>query len=329
MRDDGDVGVVGAVAARRNIYRHVDVADLALQSLLDAEAGVGYGDVHRVEVDGRNLEDAPAAHDAEAAQAGGALLALPLYLVVFIDVPQVVWAAVFQDLPVGRVRLALECFGMEDGGGSESVLGVSAHVDVELAALGLGADAQVLQRAADDAHRVTLEVGESDEYVGCGYRLGHVCLFQQVALRDVHPEVGGAEPAVGAYERAAQRGGAVAVALGGQQYVELAGTRAVWRIGRSGGVADERPAAEFLDAVGQRARIDGAKVSGVVPLAAVYLDCHNIVGADHFVQLCGVEDRCHLRHQAGLCGFRMSVHPIDFGIGHFSPSLIIFCPCIV
>ena len=183
---------LGAVAARRDVYRHVDVADLVVERLLHAQAGVGDGDVNRVEVDGRDLEDAPAAHDAEAAKAGGALLALPLNLVVLVDVPEVVRAAVFEQFPVRRVRLALEGFGVEDGGGAESVVGVSAHVNVELAALGLRADAEVLERAADDAHSVSLEVGERDKHVGGGYRFGYVGFLQQVSFGDVHPEVGGA-----------------------------------------------------------------------------------------------------------------------------------------
>ena len=124
--DYGDVGMVGAVAARGYVNRHVDVPDLALERLLDAQAGVCYGDVHGVEVDGRDLQDAPAAHDAEAAQAGGALVALPFEFVVLVDVPEVEGAAVFENLPVRRVGLALEGFGMEDGGGSETVVGVSA-----------------------------------------------------------------------------------------------------------------------------------------------------------------------------------------------------------
>ena len=69
-------------------------------------------------------------HNAEAAQAGGAALAVPLQLIVFVDVIQVERAAVFQYLPIGRVRLALEALRMEDSGGAVAVVGMAAHMDV-------------------------------------------------------------------------------------------------------------------------------------------------------------------------------------------------------
>ena len=288
--------MVAAVTARRDVYRHVDVADLAVQHLLDTQAGVRDGDVDSVEVDRRNLQDSLAAHHAEAAETGCALLALPLELVVLVDIPQVEWAAVFKELPVGSVGLALERLRVEDSGSAESVVRVAAHVDVQLAALGLRADAQVLESAANDAHAVTLEVGESDQYVGRGDCLSDVCLFQQVSLGDIDPEVGGAEPAVRAYERAAERGRVEAVPLSGQQDVELAGAGTVRRVRGGRGVADERPAPQLLDPVRESSRIDRAEIGGVVPFAAVNLDRHYVVGLDHLVEPGSIENRGHLRY---------------------------------
>ena len=192
-------------------------------------------------------------------------------------------------------------------------------MDIELAALGLRADAQVFERAADDAHAVTLEVGERDKRVRRGDCLGYVRLFEQVAFGDVHAEVACADKAVRADERAAQRGGVVAVALGGEQDVQLACARAPRRVAGGCGVADKRPAAQLLDAVGERARVHRAQVGGIVPLAAMHLDGDHIVGLDHPIQPGGVEDGQHLRHETGLSGFRMRVHIENIGFCHIYP----------
>ena len=81
-----------------------------------------------------------------------------------------------------------------------------AHVDVKFASLGLGADAQVLERSANDAHAVTLEVRESDHRVGGGDCLSHVGFLQQIAFGQVNAEVAGADETVGADEGATQSG---------------------------------------------------------------------------------------------------------------------------
>ena len=319
MRHYRNVRMVRAVAARRNVDGQVYVSDLAVEHLLDAQAGVCDGDVDSVEVDRRNLQDSTAAHYAEAAKAGRALLALPLELIVFVDVPQVEWAAVFEKLPVGRVSLALERLWMEDRSSAESVVRVTAHVNIELAALGLRADTQVLERAANDAHTVALEVGEGDQHVGRRDCLSYIGFLQQVSLGDVHSEVGSAEPAVRADERAAQSRRVEAVPLGSQNEVELAGARAVGRVRRCRGVADERPASELLDPIRERSRIDRSQIGGVVPLATVNLYSYHVVGLDHLVEFSRVKDRGHLRYKARLSGRRVRVHPINFGLAHSFP----------
>ena len=316
----GNVRVVGAVAARGHVDGHVDVADLAASHrLLNAQAGVGDRDVHGVEVDRRHLGETARAHHAETAQAGGAPLALPLEFVILVDVVQVERAAVLQNLPVGRIGLALEAFRMELGRRAVAVVGMTAHVDVQLAALGLGADSQVLERAADDAHAVTLEVGEGDENVGRGDGLRHVGLLEQVALGQVHAVVAGADEAVGADERAAQRGRAVAVALRGKHDIQLGRPRAPRRVGRRRGVAHEGSTAQLLDPVRQRPRVHGSQVSGVVPLTAVNLDGHDVVGLHQFVESGRVENGEHLRDQARLRRLRMGVHVVDFRLCHSIP----------
>ena len=56
MRHDGHIRMVAAVALGGDVYRHIDVADLfAADRFLYGKAGVGDGDVHGVEVDGRDF----------------------------------------------------------------------------------------------------------------------------------------------------------------------------------------------------------------------------------------------------------------------------------
>ena len=77
-----------------------------------------------------------------------------------------------------------------------AVVRMPAHVNIQLAALGLRADAQVLERAADDAHAVSLEVRQRDERVRRRDSLRHISLFQQIAFRYIHAEVARADEAV-------------------------------------------------------------------------------------------------------------------------------------
>ena len=226
----------------------------------------------------------------------------------------------------GRVGLALERLRVEHRRAAQTVVRVTAHVDVELPALGLCADAQVLQSAANDAHPVTLEVGQRDENVGSRYRLGDVRLLEEVALRDVDPEVGGAEPAVRADERAAQCARVKAVALSSRQYVQLARAGAVWRVRGRRRVAHERAPSQLLDPVGQRPGVHRPEVRRVVPLAAVYLDGHHVVRLDHVSEIGGVEYSQHLRDKAGLGRLRMCVHPIDLGLVHIYLPMFLVLP---
>jgi hypothetical protein len=94
-----------------------------------------------------------------------------------LNLEEPIWAAVFEDFPILHVCLALKILRMPDGRIGHTVLRMASQVDVVLAALGLAADAEVLNGTTDDAHRMALEVGQADEYVRSRNRLGNVGFF--------------------------------------------------------------------------------------------------------------------------------------------------------
>ena len=98
------------------------------------------------------------------------------------DVEQAPGAAGLADLPDRAALAALAPLRVEVGGRAEPVARVAAHVDVVLAALGLRADAEVLDRAADHADGVPLEVRERDQHVGRGDAGGDVRFLENEAL---------------------------------------------------------------------------------------------------------------------------------------------------
>jgi len=186
---------------------------------------------------------------------------------------------------------------VEVDGRAKAVFGMPAHVHVHLAALGLRADAQVLDRAADDADRVPLKVGENDQHVRQRDGFGDVGLLEDVALREVHQDVIGPAKAIGDDEGATQGRRGVAVSLGGDEEVQRRGAGGERGIRQRGGIADEWPTAKRLDAVGQRPRIDWPEIGRVVPLSAVQLDGYRVAWPDHLGKARGFKDGHHLLHQ--------------------------------
>ena len=75
------------------------------------------------------------------------------------------------------MRFALKILRMPDGRIRHAVLRMATQVHIVLATLGLAADAEVLNGATDDAHRMALEVGQADQHVRCRNRLGDIGFF--------------------------------------------------------------------------------------------------------------------------------------------------------
>src|SRR5262249_26849378 len=146
-------------------------------------------------------------HDTDAAQATGASGTVPVDGVV-INLKQAIGAAIFEDLPILHVRLALKILRMPDGRIGHTVLGMAAQVDVVLAALGLAADAEVLNGATDDAHRMALEVRQTDEHIRRRNGLGNVRLFQKISGGNVDTVIARANKTIGTNKGATQNRGA-------------------------------------------------------------------------------------------------------------------------
>ncbi|KPJ68389.1 MAG: hypothetical protein AMJ43_00470 [Coxiella sp. DG_40] len=185
-------------------------------------------------------------------------------------------AALLQYLPVFLALAALEVLGVEYDAAGQAILGVTAHVGVEFASFGLGADAQILDGATDDSHSVALEVGEGDEHIGRGDCLGDVRFLENITLREVHPVIIRAHEAIGADEWTTQGGRIVPIAFRGDHYVQAGASAGIHEIWESGGVTHEGPAAESFYPVSYGAGVNGAQVSGVIPFAAVELDSNYV-----------------------------------------------------
>jgi len=146
---------------------------------------------------------------------------------------------------------------------------VASHVNIELASFGLATDAQVLDTTADNAHGVTLKMGEGDKHISHGQCLGHVGLFADEPLRYIYPDVVGTHKTIGHNERTIKRGGIVAVALRSEHLIQGSTPAGKGEIGQSGGITDKWPPSQLLNSVDQCSSKDRPQVSGVVVLATV------------------------------------------------------------
>src|SRR5215510_11122691 len=112
---------------------------------------------------------------------------------------------------------------MPDGRIGHTVLRMASQVDIVLAALGLAADAEVLNGATDDAHRMALEVGQADEHVRCRNRLGNVGFFEQIPGGNIHPVIARPNKTVSTDKGATQDRWAKTIALCCHLEIELSG----------------------------------------------------------------------------------------------------------
>src|SRR5262249_10228321 len=122
-----------------------------------------------------------------------------------------------------HVRLALKILRMPDGRIRHTVLRMAAQVDVVLAALGLAADAEVLNSTTDDAHRMPLEVGQADEHIRCRNRLGNVGFFKKIAGGNVPTVIARPNKTVSTDKGATQDRRAKTIALCCHLEIELSG----------------------------------------------------------------------------------------------------------
>jgi hypothetical protein len=149
VRHDRHIGKVHAIAAWRHIDRQINEGNLAVHRLDRRQAGISDGGIGGFKVGFRDLEQVAWDHHADAPQTARALGAIPRDAAV-VDLEQIIGAAIFEDIPVGSLRLALEILRMPERRVRDTVLGMSAKMDVMLAALRLGPDAQVLDGTADN-----------------------------------------------------------------------------------------------------------------------------------------------------------------------------------
>ena len=80
------------------------------------------------------------------------------------------------------------------------------------------------QRASDHTHTVAFEVSQGNQYIGGCDRLCDVGLLEEIPLWNIDTVITGPDVAVGNDERTPESGRCVAVALCGQQKVQLGGS---------------------------------------------------------------------------------------------------------
>src|SRR5882724_1922978 len=218
VRHNWHIGEVHAITAWRHIDRQIDEGNLAVDRFDRRQAGISDGGIGGFKVGFRDLEQVAGDHHADAPQTARALGAIPGDAAI-VHLEQIIGAAIFEDIPVRSLSLAFEILRMPERRVRDTILGMSTKMNVMLAALRLGPDAQVLDGAADHPQRMAFEMCQGDQDVGCSDCLRHIRLFQDVAFGEVDAIVAGADETIGDDEGTAQRRRCEAIALGRHQEV--------------------------------------------------------------------------------------------------------------
>ena len=148
------------------------------------------------------------------------------------------------------------------------------------------ADSDILHRAAENAHRMSLEMSDNDHFVKLCEHFAHIGIFHIDAVLNLYLHVFHAVLTVGNHNGATHCFLCEAMDCGSLQMVLSCCTASVGNKRGNIGVHHIRQAAQAFYFIRNSAYPMGPQVQRTAPLSHMYLDTHLVSGFDHILQSC-------------------------------------------